>query len=172
VVGMISEDWLVVSALVQAVAAVVIGAFTVALWRSTSKLAEATQRDVELTEQMARIQTILSAKELALAAPRLTTMWGGRTVTEDRVVQEIYVENVGGASAYDIEAETSWGTPVIAGPLLPGSRALVTPMTPRSVWDTLSDPDNEPMTERFRFKDSQGVLWRQFPGEVPFRVED
>jgi hypothetical protein len=172
VVGMISEDWLVVSALVQAVAAVVIGAFTIALWRSTSKLAEATKRDVELTEQIARIQTIVSAKELARAAPRLIAMFRDRTVTEDRVDQEIEIENDGGASAYAIEVETSWGTPVIAGPLLPGSSALVAPVIARSAYDTLPDPENEPMIERFRFKDSQGVVWKQFRGEVPIRVED
>lgn len=171
-VGIISEDWLIVSALVQAAAAIVIGAFTVALWRSTSRLAKATQKDVELTAQMARIQTILSAKELALAAPRLMAKWGDRTVTEDGAVQEIDVENIGGASAYDIEVETSWGTPVIAGPLLPESKERVAPTISKSAWDTLPDPDNEPRIERFRFKDSQGVLWRQFRGEVPFRVED
>jgi hypothetical protein len=74
VVGMISDDWLIVSALVQAVVAVVIGAFTIALWRSTNRLAKATQEDAELTAQMARIQTILSARELALAAPRILAM--------------------------------------------------------------------------------------------------
>jgi len=107
VVGMISDDWLIVSALVQAVAAVVIDAFTIAPWRSTSRLAKATQQDVELTAQMARIQTILSARELALAAPRILAMVGYRSVTDDRVVQEIEIEKGGEAIAHDIEVETT-----------------------------------------------------------------
>jgi len=49
---------------------------------------------------------------------------------------------------------------------------VVTPVIARSAWDTLPDPDKEPIIERFRFKDSQGVVWKQFRGEVPFRVED
>jgi hypothetical protein len=35
-----------------------------------------------------------------------------------------------------------------------------------------ADPDKEPSIERLRFKDSQGVWWKQFRGEVPVRVED
>lgn len=153
VIGVISEDWLIFSAIVQAGAAVVIGLFTYFLWRSTSKLAGASQRDVELTqksveltEQMARLQTIVLAREVALAAPRLITKLGERTVTEDRVVQEIEVENVGGAIAHDIEIETSWSIPVIPGPLRPRSKGVVvTPVISRSEWDTLPDPDNEPI---------------------------
>jgi len=169
VIGLVSEDWLIVSAIVQAGAAIIIGAFTIALWRSTSRLAEATQRDVELTEQIAQLQTVVLAREAALGAPRLIAKRGDRSITEDHAAGEIRIENIGGSAAYDIEVETSWSTAVIAGPMVPGSKERVTPTISKSEWDTRSD--NDPIIQGFRFKDRQGVRWTQAPGEAPVRVE-
>lgn len=166
--GMTSEDWLIVSALVQAGAALIIAAFTFALWRSTSKLAEVTQRDVELTEQIARIQSVVLAREVA---PKLSAKSGGTNVGEDNVAGPIRIENIGGSAAHDIEVDTSWGTPVIAGPLLPGSKEMVTPVVSRTTgWEMR--PDHAPIVYGFRFKDSQGARWKQTPGDDPMPVSE
>jgi len=123
VIGSVSQDWLVVSAIVQAGAAVVIGAFTYALWRATDRLAEATKKYADLTEQMARLQSVSLAREGQATAPSLIAAGGSRNVGDDAAVSEIRVENIGGSSAYDVEIDTSWGTTKIQGPVREGIRA-------------------------------------------------
>jgi len=170
VIGSVSQDWLVVSAIVQAGAAVVIGAFTYALWRATDRLAEATKKYADLTEQMARLQSVSLAREGQATAPSLIAAGGSRNVGDDAAVSEIRVENIGGSSAYDVEIDTSWGTTKIQGPVREGIRAQGQVQLRRGEWE--ASPDKDPTIQRFRFKDSQGVSWTQSPGEAPVRVED
>jgi len=164
------ELGLFISAAVQAAAAVIIAAFRVALWRSTSKLAQATEKNVELTEQIARLQSVGLAREAAKGAPSLIAGAGDRTVGNDAAVNFMRVENVGSSTAYEIEADTSWGTGRASSPILAGDKSKVQVQLPNEEWETR--PDQDPIIHGFKFKDAQGIWWKQVPGEIPVRVEE
>jgi hypothetical protein len=152
VIGVISEDWLVVSALGSSGG------------RCCHRRVH--NRPVALYEQVGRghpegcgaNRAARAAPDRRLGprggtrAPRLTLKRGETNVTQDHVAGEIRIENIGASAAYDIEIETSWSTPVIAGPMVPGSKQDVTPTISKSEWHYRSDYD--PIIKGFRFRDT------------------
>src|SRR5215216_2246404 len=163
-----------VSAAVQAFAAAIIAVFTVALWRSTSRLAEFTRdyvvemrRNNDLTEQMARLDSVALARQVGAEAPSLVAVLGGRSVT-DRVVSNVFVDNVGASTTYAVEVETTWGSVGHGLPIPPGEQAQIGVALETPDWERQSDPD--PVVLEFRFKDPQGSDWTQSPGAAPVRA--
>jgi hypothetical protein len=157
---MSSDDWVVVSAVVQAASAVAIVALTIIIVRFTGKHLGEVQRANALQEQANAISAALVARATKQDTPFLVATGGGGSGRRGGPGDwRLVVQNRGGSLAHDISIETTRGT-LNLDSLGQGDEKMLT-LHVDADWDTRPEPVS------FRFKDPTGVEWVQKPSQLP-----
>jgi hypothetical protein len=161
-----TNGWLIVSAVVQGLAAGAIAVLTVFLVRFTGRYVKEMARANELQSQANAISSALLSRQTAIQTPFLVaTLGGGGGSRGGAGSYGIQVQNRGGSLAHDVVVETSWG-PVEVASLAPGDPQVLAGNVTLDPWN-----EERPEIQKFRFRDPNAVEWVQSPNETPERVE-
>jgi hypothetical protein len=157
--------WLVVSASVQAAAALAIVWLTSRLVKFTSEYVKEMATANRLQEQGNAISSGLLARSAKEDAPFLiSASSGGSGTTGGNATFGMVVENRGGGLAHDIEVDTTWGQGHVPTALGTGDKAQLSFQT-----DHWVDSDY-PQVRAFRFKDVNNTPWVQSPNQAPVQA--
>lgn len=156
--------WLVLSTVIQALAAVAIALLTFFLVRFTRGYVQEMKTANRLQEQANAISSGLLARAAREDAPFLiAASAGGSGTTGGQATFRMLVENRGGGLAHDIDVDTTWGKAHIAS-LGAGDKAEISVQTDN--WGQ----NDQPEVRAFRFKDATDTEWVQSPNQMPVQA--
>jgi hypothetical protein len=156
--------WVVLTAVIQAAAAVVIVGLTWGLVSATRQYVQEMKTANELQAQANAISSGLLARAAKQDAPFLiAASTGGSGSVGGKAIFGMVVENRGVGLAHDIDIDTTWGKARIPS-LAAGDKAQISLPTGR--WDQ----DDQPQVRAFRFKDATDTAWVQSPNQMPVQA--
>jgi hypothetical protein len=156
--------WLILSAVIQALAAVAIALLTFFLVRFTGRYVQEMRTANELQDRANAISSGLLARAAKQDAPFLiAASTGGSGSTGGKATFGMVVENRGGGLAHDIEIDTTWGKAQIPS-LAAGDKAQISLQTDN--WGQ----NDQPQVTAFRFKDATDTEWVQSPNQMPVQA--
>ena len=157
--------WLVLSAVVQALAAGVIAWLTFRLVGFTGRYVQEMATANSLQEQANAISSGLLARAAREDAPFLIgASAGGSGAIGGQATFRMLVENRGGGLAHDIDVDTTWGKAHIAS-LGAGDKAEISVQTDN--WGQ----NDQPEVRAFQFKDATETEWVQSPNQMPVQAD-